>query len=185
MLSGEAIHAAPHVGMARRDPYPHTGGNGNHRRGSAFITAAARSGSTAPEIRRRTPRPNSSSISGMPAGAVGGIAGSLGSDRAIATGVKPMGVDAGAAKPSVSQYCLRQPNSMLRLMLCRRATPLTVWPSTNVSATSARFSSSLRAAAPGPELSPQRLPPVTSLTQRRSSHTNRPLQDGPRRRLTT
>ncbi len=141
---GEAIHAAAHVGMARCDPHPHTGTNGNHRRGSTFITAAARSGSTTPEIRRRTPRPNSNSISGMPAGAVGGIAGSLGSDRAIATGVKPMGVDVGAAKPSVSQYCLRQPNRMLRLILCRRATPLTVWPSTNVSATSARFSSSLQ-----------------------------------------
>ena len=31
---------------------------------------------------------------------------------------------------SASQYCLRQPNSMLRLMLCWRATPVTVSPST-------------------------------------------------------
>src|SRR5450631_4585080 len=68
-LQGEAVHATAHVGMARRDPHPHARGNGNHRRGSAFIAAAARSGSTAPEIRRRTPRPNSSSISGMPTGA--------------------------------------------------------------------------------------------------------------------
>src|SRR3979411_1526816 len=89
-LQGEAIHAAAHVGMARRDPHPHTGGNGNHRRGIAFITAAARSGSTAPEIRKRMPRPNSSSMRGMLAGTVGGTAGSLGSGPAIATGVKPI-----------------------------------------------------------------------------------------------
>jgi hypothetical protein len=53
-------------------------------------------------------------------------------------------VDVGAVYFSASRYCLRQPNSMLRLMLCRRATPLTVSPLINVSATSARFSSSLQ-----------------------------------------
>src|SRR5450631_4305609 len=71
-LQGEAIHATAHVGMACRNPDPHTGGNGNHRRGMLFITAAARLGSTAPEIRKRMPRPNSSSIRGMAAGAVSG-----------------------------------------------------------------------------------------------------------------
>ena len=45
---------------------------------------------------------------------------------AIATAVKPMGVDVDEPKLSASRYCLRQPNSMLRLILCRRATPLTV-----------------------------------------------------------
>jgi len=40
-LQSEAVHATAHVGMARRDPHPHARGNGNHRRGSAFITAAA------------------------------------------------------------------------------------------------------------------------------------------------
>ncbi len=88
----------------------------------------------------------------MPTGGAGGIAGSPGSDRVIVTGVKPMGADAGAAKP-VSQYCLRQPNSMLRLMLCRRATPWTVWPSTKVSATSARFASSLHRRRSWPRIS--------------------------------
>src|SRR3979411_2718099 len=142
-LQGEAIHAAAHVGMTRRDPHPHTGGNGNHRRGIAFITAAARSGSTAPEIRKRMPRPNSSPMRGMLAGTVGGTAGSLGSGPAIATGGKPIGVGAAVVKPNVFPNGLRQSKIMLRLMLCRRATPLAGGPSTNVSPTSARFSSSL------------------------------------------
>jgi hypothetical protein len=143
-LEGQAIHAAAHVGMARRDPHPHIRRNRNHRRGRAFITVATRSGSTAPEIRKRRPRPNSNSISGIVAGDAAEVSSALGSGPAIVTGVKPIGVDMGAVQFSASRYCLRQPNSMLRLMLCRRATPLTVSPSINVSATSARFSSSLQ-----------------------------------------
>jgi hypothetical protein len=60
-LQGKTIHAAAHVGMAGRDPYTHTRGNGNHRRGNAFITAATRPGSAEQKIRNRMPRPNSSS----------------------------------------------------------------------------------------------------------------------------
>src|SRR4029077_8607447 len=63
-LQRKTIHAAAHVGMACRDPHALTRGNGNHRGGIAFITVAARSGSTASEIRKRTPRPNSSSMNG-------------------------------------------------------------------------------------------------------------------------
>src|SRR4029077_2460617 len=88
-LQRKTIHAAAHVVMACRDPHAHTRGNGNHRRGIAFITVAARSGSTAAEIRKRTPRQNSSSMNGVAKGdAAGG--GSLCSGPAIATGVKPM-----------------------------------------------------------------------------------------------
>jgi hypothetical protein len=58
-LQGKTIHAAAHVGMAGRDPYTHTRGNGNHRRGNAFITAATRPGSAnrkyATECRAQTP----------------------------------------------------------------------------------------------------------------------------------
>jgi AcrB/AcrD/AcrF family protein len=48
-------------------------------------------------------------------------------------------------------------------MLCRRATPFTVWPSTNVSATSTRFSSSLQRRRAWPRIistpPPHRFPP--------------------------
>src|SRR6516164_3840829 len=161
-LEREAIHAAAHVGMTGRNPHAHARGNGYHRRGSAFITAVTRSGSTAPEIRKRTFRLNSSSMSGVGTGnAAGG--GSLCSAPAIVIGAKPIAVVGGAVHFNASRYCLRQPNSMLRLMLCRRATALTVCPSTNVSATRARFSSSLQCRRAWPKIISTLPPHATSL----------------------
>jgi hypothetical protein len=100
---GHSCRGACRYGLSQSTPY--TRGYGNHRRGIAFITAAARSGLTAPEMRKRTPRPNSSSISGMVAGTAAEVGSSLCSGPAIATGVKPIGVDVGATHFSVSRYC--------------------------------------------------------------------------------
>jgi hypothetical protein len=40
-LQRQAIHAAPHVGVANRQPYPYPRGNRNHRPDSALTTAVA------------------------------------------------------------------------------------------------------------------------------------------------
>jgi hypothetical protein len=48
--AGRGQSSAACVGMTRRDPHSHTGGDGNHRRGGTFSTAAARSGSTVPYV---------------------------------------------------------------------------------------------------------------------------------------
>ena len=66
---GQRVHAAAHIGVAGRNPYPHARRNGNHRgRPSASAATAAFSvaASTAPVIRMRTPAANSISIA--PAG---------------------------------------------------------------------------------------------------------------------
>jgi hypothetical protein len=98
-----------------------TRGNGNHRHGIAFITATTRLGSQAPEIRNRAPLEKSSSVSGTAADGAAEVGGLPGSGPAIATGVKPIGFDAGEPELIASQNCLRQVNSMLRLTLCNAA----------------------------------------------------------------
>src|SRR5713101_4065069 len=84
---GQRVHAATHVGMACRDPYPHSRSDRDHRRrpsastATAAVTALA---STAPVIRIRAPVANSISIvprSTAPAGAASG---------AIRTGANPI-----------------------------------------------------------------------------------------------
>src|SRR3984893_11455579 len=67
------------------------------------------------------PRPNSSSMSGVAAGDRAAVGGAPGSGPAIATGVKPIGVDGGGAKPSVPQYRLRQPHASTDVMPARNA----------------------------------------------------------------
>src|SRR3974377_206648 len=66
-LQCQALHSAPHVGMAGRDPHPNAGCKRNHRAANALITAAANAlitaaanaaGGPAP-IRTRTSRPSS------------------------------------------------------------------------------------------------------------------------------
>jgi hypothetical protein len=66
---GQRVHAAAHVGMARRDPYPDPHRNCDHcRRPSASAATAAVNiaGSTAPVIRIRAPFTNSISIAPEP-----------------------------------------------------------------------------------------------------------------------
>src|SRR5262249_43305508 len=43
-LQGQAVHAAPHVGVAGGEPHAHARGNRDHRRTSACTTAAASPG---------------------------------------------------------------------------------------------------------------------------------------------
>ena len=38
-LERQALHAAPHISMARRDPHPNAGWKSNHRAAKALITA--------------------------------------------------------------------------------------------------------------------------------------------------
>ena len=63
-LQRQAVHAAPHVGAADRQPHPHAGRDRDHRRVSALTTAAANAAETEPGIRTRTLPVNSTSIAG-------------------------------------------------------------------------------------------------------------------------
>src|SRR4051812_44586398 len=66
-LERQAVHAAPHVGVANRQPHPHARRHRDHRRDSALRTAAAKSAGTDPGIRTRT-WPSSTSIAGAAQG---------------------------------------------------------------------------------------------------------------------
>src|SRR5215470_12716840 len=71
---GQRVHAAPHVGVAGRNPYPHGGRNRDHCRCPSASTATAVSSvavSTAPVIRIRTPAANSISIAPLLVGPTG------------------------------------------------------------------------------------------------------------------
>src|SRR5829696_5656953 len=67
-LEREAIHAAAHVGMACRQPDPHAGGDGNHRRSSTSSTRARAAESTPAST--MTCRPPGSTIAIRPTGPV-------------------------------------------------------------------------------------------------------------------
>src|SRR5262249_27357823 len=58
------LSITPHIRVAGSDPHSYIWRNRDHCRGIAFITAAARSGSTAPKSRTRMPLPISNSIAG-------------------------------------------------------------------------------------------------------------------------
>src|SRR4249920_2228224 len=64
-LQSQARKAAPHIGMARRQPYPHARGDRNHR--SAFNTADTSKGGADPQILIR-PLPVSSTTITSPDG---------------------------------------------------------------------------------------------------------------------
>jgi hypothetical protein len=68
-LDRQAVHAAPHVGVTDRQPYPHTRGNRDHRRANAPTTAAAKAGDTGAGIRTRTLSAKTISIAGIGGGA--------------------------------------------------------------------------------------------------------------------
>ena len=64
-LQRQAVHAAPRVRPANRQPHPHPARNRDHRRRNAAITAEASSGGTDAEIRTREPPATSTSIEGV------------------------------------------------------------------------------------------------------------------------
>ncbi len=59
-LQSQARKAAPHIGMARRQPHPHASGDWNHR--SAFNTADTSKGGADPQILIRPLPVNSTTI---------------------------------------------------------------------------------------------------------------------------
>src|SRR5947209_3575160 len=65
-LDRQAVHAAPHIGVPDRQPYPHSRGNRDHRRATALTTAAANSAEIEPGIRTTIFPANSTSIAGSP-----------------------------------------------------------------------------------------------------------------------
>src|SRR6516225_9544450 len=58
----ERVHAAAHIGMARRNPNTHPRRNGYHCPNKAFAIADANRGSTTPLTVIRAPQPNSTAI---------------------------------------------------------------------------------------------------------------------------
>src|SRR5882762_9253917 len=83
-LQRQAVHAAPHVGVADCQPHPYPRGNRDHRPDNALITAAANPAGIEAGIRRRTLPANSSSIAGAAGHPAPSPAG------AISTGAKPL-----------------------------------------------------------------------------------------------
>src|SRR5438874_11702404 len=81
-LQSQARKAAPHIGMARRQPYPHARGERNHR--SAFNTADTSKGGADPQILIRPLPVNSTTIT-SPDGAA-----SLIGSASIAASTKPL-----------------------------------------------------------------------------------------------
>jgi hypothetical protein len=61
-LDRQAVHAAPHIGVPDRQPDPHARRNRDHRRDSAFTTAAANSAGIDPGIRTTIFPANSTSM---------------------------------------------------------------------------------------------------------------------------
>ena len=61
-LKRQSLHAAPHVGVARRDPHPHPARHRDHRSLRTFRTRRSASASTALSTRTRLPEPSSISI---------------------------------------------------------------------------------------------------------------------------
>ena len=68
-LQRQAVHAAPHVDVADRQPHPHPAWNRDHRRASAPTTAVAKAGDTEAGIRTRALPANSISITATGGGA--------------------------------------------------------------------------------------------------------------------
>jgi len=64
-LQRQAVHAAPHVGMADRQPHPHPRGNRDHRPDNALTTAAANPVGIEAGMRTRALPANSISIAGV------------------------------------------------------------------------------------------------------------------------
>ncbi|KAF2174632.1 hypothetical protein K469DRAFT_686407 [Zopfia rhizophila CBS 207.26] len=130
-LQRQAIHAAPHVGMAHRQPDPDTGGNRDHPRSAAMIRRNA-AVLIASSTRITVPSGKATSIRGEAAGAAS--ARDVGVGRSVAT-CSGMNIGAGSATSTPCRACLRQAHSTLRLTSCRRATSTKHAPGRSASAT--------------------------------------------------
>jgi hypothetical protein len=145
-LQSKAVHTASHVGVAGRQPHPHPARERDHRPTSTRSAVAIVLGSTTPEIRTRSPCGSSISIDPEEVAVPGGTASALGAGKAaggaIVTAAKPNTAAVGAGRSASARSCLRQVKSWLVLTPYRRATPCTVPPAANVSATRRCLSSS-------------------------------------------
>src|SRR5262249_3215787 len=129
---GERVHAATHVGMARRDPHPHPRRNRDHRRrphASAATAAVRVAGSAAPAHRIRPPLANSTSIVPPP------TTPAAAASSAIRTGAKLIG--------DCDRSCRRQPYSWLAWIPACRANVDTLAPGSSDAATNSCFSEAL------------------------------------------
>ena len=132
-LKRQALHAAPHVGVARRDPDPAARRQRDHRR-SAFRTRDSAAVSISAHTMIRSPSASTISIWPVDPGAeysvvVSGVivTGRIGASSCGAVGSTP--------------NCRRQVKSWLVLRSCRRATSAIEAPSSRLSSTIRRFSS--------------------------------------------
>ena len=133
-LECEAVHAAPHVGPANRQPNPRTGWERDHRRSSISRTSRRVAALTPASTRRRWPLASSISIR-----SANGAGGAVTVERGVTT--KGTRLGAGEVCDAVP-YRLRQVNTMLVFTLYWRATTDTEAPGAAAAATISRLSAS-------------------------------------------
>src|SRR5271155_3673334 len=148
-LKRQTLHAATHVGVARRNPHPNPARHRDHRSPSALTTRRSASAATLLSTRTRLPEPSSISITPdlvrRPLVAErDGLAASDPHGAAIApisTGSK---IESSLLAGSPVRASLRHVKSRLCAIPCRRATSLTTAPGISVSSTIRDFSSLLQ-----------------------------------------
>ena len=139
----------PHVGVARRDPHPHSARNWNHDSPRTLRTRRSASASTSLSTRTRFPEPTSISIvpgfgrrpfvaarNGLVASGTG-----RGAVTSISTGSK---IEPSLLIGSAVRASLRHVKSRPCATPCRRATSLTTAPGASVSSMIPAFSSLLQ-----------------------------------------
>src|SRR6202161_4094327 len=147
-LKRQSLHAATHVGVARRDPHPHPARHRDHRSLRTFRTRRSASASTALSTRTRLPELSSISITPDFARRPLAIAREClaawdpeGVAAPISTGSK---IELSLPPASGARACLRHVKSRLCATPCRRATSHTTAPGISVSSTILDFSSLLQ-----------------------------------------
>src|SRR5271165_954192 len=147
-LKRQTLHATTHVGVARRDPHPHSARHRDHRSPRTLRTRRSASTSTALSTRTRLPEPSSISMTpdlvrrplivgrdGLGASDVDGAAASISTGSKIEPSI--------VAGPAV-RASLRHVKSRLCATPRRRAISLTTAPGISVSSTIRAFSSLLQ-----------------------------------------
>src|SRR5271165_2970694 len=148
-LKRQTLHATTHVGVARRDPHPHSARHRDHR--SPRTLRTRRSASTSTSLSTRTRLPEPSSISMTPDLVrrpliVGrdGLGASDGDGAAAASTSTGSKIEPSIVAGPAVRASLRQAKSRLCATPRRRATSLTTAPGISVSSTIRAFSSLLQ-----------------------------------------
>ena len=151
-LQRQAVHAAPHVGDPRRQPYPHPRPHRDHTRASTDSTRASAASSTPASTNTRYPFGVTTSIR-LGAGALAARCSST-----TTAGTKPLGA---AATSVPARYALRQANSNEVEIPCRRAVADARRQPAKLSSTIRSFASLVQTAPPEfHHLEPLNLPTV-------------------------